>query len=439
MTVELKAPMTEDLVWANVMRPRIPLVYLDLNTIIYIARALSGDTKVPGSYVDLYTAARLAKFEQRAVFPLSGEHLWEISKITNPKQRGDLADILETLSDYNYLLGRTVIAELEFEAGMAKIMGEDISAKSVPLVRPTFGQAFGWVGGMKIRNSTGGDGSDAVRAQMTDADFDKLMARMNYEMERRMLRGPSDEDLEVLRADPNFQPEVAIEGQKQRVQWELDTERVLKEHPKWRRGRLRDVIGAREIVHEWMDMYTRMRIDRRKAGMPDFDPPDDEMRSFMGSMPHTQVAISVKTRYHKNPLHKWTVNDIVDIDAVSIAYAYCEAVFPDKAVRAALQSSKELRTIGTFVPRRPEELTDWLDGLPTVVAPKSVGAPPDPAAGRLGARFDTNLMTPELTGPRQCGRSDARSAGLPGPRRLAAMSAHRHDRASARSGLRYPV
>lgn len=369
MTFQLKAPMTEGLVWANVMRPRIPLVYLDLNTIIFIARALRGDTKVPGSYVDLYKAARLAKFEQRAMFPLSGEHLWEISKITDPKQRGDLADILETLSDYNYLLGRTVIAELEFEAGMAKIMGEDISAKSVLLVRPTFGQAFGWVGGVKIRNSAGGDSSDAVRAQMTDAGFDKLMARMNYEMERSMLRGPSDEDLEVLRADPNFQPEVAIEGQKQRVQWELDTERVLKEDPRWRRGRLRDVIGAREIVHEWMDMFNRMRVERSKAGKPDFDPPDDEMRSFIGSMPHTQVAISVKTRYHKNPLHKWTVNDIVDIDAVSIAYAYCEAVFPDKAARAALLSSKELRTIGTFVPRRPEQLTDWLNGLPTVVAP----------------------------------------------------------------------
>jgi hypothetical protein len=369
VTAELKVPMAKELAWANVMRPRVPLVYLDLNTIIYIARAVSGDTKVSGSYADLYTAALRAKFEQRAMFPLSGEHLWEISKITDPNQRGDIADVLEALSDYNYLLGRTVIAELEFEAGMAKIMGEDISAKSVPLVRPTFGQAFGWVGGMKIRNSAGGDGSDAVRAQMTEADFDKLMARMNYEMERRMLRGPSDEDLEVLRADPNFQPEVAIEGQKQRVQWELDTERVLNEHPKWRRGRLRDVIGAREIVHEWMDMYTRIRIDRRKAGMPDFDPPDDEMRSFMGSMPHTQVAISVKTRYHKNPLHKWTVNDVVDIDAVSIAYAYCEAVFPDKAVRAALQNSKELRTMGTFVPRRPEELTDWLVRLPTVVAP----------------------------------------------------------------------
>lgn len=378
MTVELKAPMTDELVWANVMRPRIPLVYLDLNTIIYIARALSGDTRVPRSYVDLYRGALLAKSEQRAMFPLSGEHLWEISKITNPKQRGDLADILETLSDYNYLLGRTVIAELEFEAGMAKIMGEDISAKSVQLVRPTFGQAFGWVGGIKIRNGAGDDASDAVRAQMTDADFDKLMARMNYEMERRMLRGPPDDDLKDLRADPNFRPEVAIESQKQRVQWELDTERVLTQHSNWRRGRLRDVIGGREIAHEWLDMFARMRIDRRKAGMPDFDPSDDERRSFMGSMPHTQVAISVKTRYHKNPQHNWTVNDIVDIDAVSIAYAYCEAVFPDKAVRAALQNSKELRTIGTFVPRRPEELTDWLNGLPTVAAPNLLVPHPIP-------------------------------------------------------------
>ena len=47
VTAGLMAPMTEELVWANVMRPRIPLVYLDLNTIIYIARARSGDTKVP--------------------------------------------------------------------------------------------------------------------------------------------------------------------------------------------------------------------------------------------------------------------------------------------------------------------------------------------------------------------------------------------------------
>ncbi|MGY4766032.1 hypothetical protein ACXC9Q_03830 [Kribbella sp. CWNU-51] len=361
--------MAEELVWANVMRPRIPLVYLDLHVAIRMARALRGDTKVPAEYLELYQAALRAKLERRAMFPLSGEHMWEIAQITDPKQRGNLADILETLSDYCYLPGRTLIAELEIEAGMAKILGEDISDRSIALVRSTFGHAFGMVGGLNIVNHNGGDASDAVRAQMSDAEFDTLVARMNCEMERNMLRGPSDEDLEQLRTDPAFQPRVAVEGQRSRVEWEQDTERVLNENPKWRRGRLRDLIGAREFVHEWIDMYTRMRIERQKAGLPDFDPPDDELRRFMGAMPHTQVAVSVKTRYHRDPRHNWTVNDIVDIDAVSVAYAYCEAVFPDKAVRHALLSSKELQSIGTYLPRRPGELSEWLNSLPPVIAP----------------------------------------------------------------------
>ncbi|GAA1614291.1 hypothetical protein GCM10009679_18330 [Saccharothrix algeriensis] len=83
---------------------------------------------------------------------------------------------------------------------------------------------------------------------------------------------------------------------------------------------------------------------------------------FMGSMPHTQVAISVKTRYHKDPLHRLTANDIVDIDAVSVAYV-CEAVFPDKAMRASLQSSKECARSGPSfldVPRNsPNGWTDF--------------------------------------------------------------------------------
>jgi hypothetical protein len=48
------APMSEELVWADVMRPQVPLVYLDLNTIIYIAKALRGDETVPTGYGELY-------------------------------------------------------------------------------------------------------------------------------------------------------------------------------------------------------------------------------------------------------------------------------------------------------------------------------------------------------------------------------------------------
>jgi hypothetical protein len=362
--------MRDELVWANVMRPRIPLVYLDLNTIIYIARTLRRAENVPAGFGELYEAALRAKMEKRALFPLGEAHLWEISKITDPKQRGRLAEILENLSDYNYLLGRTVIAELEFEAGIAKVMGEDLSGRTLPLIRPTLGQVFGQVGGMKFVNDAGGEGSDAIRAEVGEAEFDSLLANLNYEFERRMLRGPSDEDLAQLQKDPNFRPEQAIDSHKKRVLWELDTERVLNADPRWRRGRLRDVIGAREIVHEWLDLFNRLRIERMKSGLFPFDPSEEEMRSFMGSMPHTQVAVSIKTRYHRDSGHKWTANDITDIDAMSVAFAYCETVFPDKAIRSALTNSKELAVLGTYVPRRAAELTEWLNALPSVVAPE---------------------------------------------------------------------
>ena len=61
MSGGLKGPISADLVWAKVLRPRIPLVYLDLNTIIYIARALGGQTNVPTGYVELYELAVRAK------------------------------------------------------------------------------------------------------------------------------------------------------------------------------------------------------------------------------------------------------------------------------------------------------------------------------------------------------------------------------------------
>jgi hypothetical protein len=371
--------MAEQLVWANVLRPRIPLVYLDLNSIIYIARRLAGDSRVHPAYMRLYEAAVAAKSDKRALFPLGEAHLWEISRIKDPRQRRDLADVAEALSDYNYLLGRTLIAELEFQAGMAKIMLEDNSANSLALVRPTMGQVFGARGGVRFRNDDGSDGSELVRAGMADSEYDEMMETLNFEFERRILRGPSDDDEQELRQDPSYRPEIAISSHQSRVEWELDTKRTLDDNPGWRRGRLRDVIAAREVVHEWSDLLARLRIARVNSGLRPFDPSDDEMRTFLGSMPHTQVAVSIKSHYHRNEMHNWTANDISDIDALSVAYAYCDAVFPDRAMRAALRNCKELRSIPTFVPSQAEELADWLDARPKVVAPELLVPHPLPA------------------------------------------------------------
>jgi hypothetical protein len=136
----------------------------------------------------------------------------------------------------------------------------------------------------------------------------------------------------------------------------------------WRRGRLRDVVSAREIAHEWLDAINKINSTRANAGQAVLDLGDvTRMRQFMAAMPHTQVAISIKTRYHRNPDHRWTTNDICDIDALSVAYAYCDVVFTDKAARAAL-TSKDLRAFGTILPRTPTELAKWIDQQPRLVS-----------------------------------------------------------------------
>ena len=376
-------PIADRLVWAQVMRPQMPLVYLDMNHFIELARAKVDLSMARSGYSELLDATRRAAHEHRALFPLSGDHLWEMSGIKNPRQRRDVADVMEELSEFNYLFGRTEIAQLEVEAGIEDIFGEPSHPLTLPLIRPTFGQAFGMRGGMTIRNADGSDGTDTARLKMGDDEYEQFIRHANYTVERAMLDGPSDEDLPALRAD-GYNPEKSREGADTRLAFELDlSERLIKD-PHWRRGRLRDVVSAREVAHEWLDTINRVNEQRAHDGKQQLDS-DDDTRRLMAAMPHTQVAISIKTRYHRNPNHPWDTNDITDIDAASVAYAYCDAMFTDKAVRAALANSTELRPIGTYLPRTPADLTDWLDKLPRLAVPDML-VPASTAANLKAAR-----------------------------------------------------
>jgi hypothetical protein len=63
------------------------------------------------------------------------------------------------------------------------------------------------------------------------------------------------------------------------------------------------------------------------------------------------VAISLKTRYHRDGRHQWATNEIHDIDTLAMAAPCCDAVFIDKTVRNALAALSELRPFSTFLPR----------------------------------------------------------------------------------------
>lgn len=361
-------PMAGQLVWPHVVRPRIALVYLDLNHYIFLARTVKGDTSTPAGYERLLEAAVRAYQEQRALFPLSGEHLFEALAIKDPAQRSDLADVMETLSGFRYLLGRPQVAQLEIEAGIEAMLQESPPAPAIPLVGNSFGWPFGMVGGLEIVDNTGRDASTAARREMGVHEYEEFLRRANYTVERAMLEGPPDDRIEELRAN-GYAPETAREGHASRLAFELDLSHKLQAEPRWRKGRLRDVVSAREILHEWSDTFNRIQDQRTEAGRTPFNPSDNDLRNFMAALPHVQVAISLKTAHHRNPHHCWKTNDITDIDAMSVAFTYCDAVFTDKAIRSALANSRELRQIQTHLPRTPVDLADWLDTLPHHPAP----------------------------------------------------------------------
>lgn len=357
-----RVPMASNLVWADLCRPIVPLVYVDLNHFICLARAQAQSTGRV-EYRRLWESALAAATERRACFPLSGEHLFEMYGIKDPKQRRRVADVMEALSSYNYLLGRIEIGQLEVEAGIELALSELPTLPPVPLMRPSFAWTHGAPGGFRLSDIHGRDASDRARTEMGAGKFDAMMRNANYLAERMMLEGPADEDLERL-AELGYAPNAARTEREGRLNFELDLVKRLACEPKWRKGRLRDLVAAREITHDWLAIMNRVQENRAKSGRPVFDPSDSQMTEMLSALPQIQVAISIKTAYHRDPNHRWTTNDITDVDAISVAYAYCDAVFTDKAIRSALRVSRDLRGVPTFLPRTALELAEWLDELP---------------------------------------------------------------------------
>lgn len=369
------APVADELVWANVSRPPVPLVYLDLNHYIQLAKASRAGaghttgtgkaiTVLPG-YDALLDSARRAKLERRAIFPLSSVHFMEVAHaVPSPRQRGHVTDTMEELSDFAYLLGRPSLVQLEITAGLDKLYGTATSYASVPLLQNSALWAFGRNSGFRFVNErTGEDLEPQLRKELGDEAFEKQLAEMNYLRERKLLEGPQDAEVPELRRR-GYAPETYEVGTQSRLDFELETSAILDNDPAWRRGRLRDLVFGREVAHEWMRPLVLHLQQREQDGFRHDDPED--MVALWAAMPQVQVAVSMKTHYHRNPAHGWKINHIADIDALAIAYAYCDAVFTDGEARAALVNSRELRAFGADVFRNAQELADWLDGLPTV-------------------------------------------------------------------------
>jgi len=333
------------------------LVYLDLNHWIALAKASVGHSDGK-RFATTLTACRAAHLGGRAIFVLSATHYMEMDKIKKPEQRGDVARIMEELSGYASLVNRATVMELELAAMLDRSVTEPIVEPEILLLGRGVRHSLGRGSGLTICGPAG-DVTEKVRTQMGAEQFDSLVDKAKFLLDRSVLRGPTADEIGELRAQ-GWQPEAAIQVAENRATQEQKLTPHLDGETKWRRGRLRDVIAARELCIEFQDMLPRA-LARRGISLTDVLDGPASGRQFVRSMPSTEVSIELKTAWHRDPGKNWTANDIYDIDAMSLAVPYCDVVVADKACHNALSAAHLGERMHTALLRNLEQLPDVLD------------------------------------------------------------------------------
>jgi hypothetical protein len=345
------------------MRPAPPvqIVYLDLNHWISLAKAAVGHSD-GARYVDSLETLRRARATGRFVFPLSASHYMEMSGVRNARHRADVAAVMEELSGFASLVDRLVVMRLELEAALDALTSRlGFPYAPVPVVGQGVLQAMGKVGGLLVRNSDGEDVTDEVRGTWPQGPehFDRWRADAERQLDRSVLRGPRDDaEAASLRAD-GWDPTAARRFAEERAAGEREQAGRLAAEPRWRRGRLRDVVAARYVIFEILNMVEEA-LAQRGLEFSDVWTDLDASRRIVDCMPSADVCVTLLTSGHRNPQTAWTPNDIFDIDALSVAVAYCDVVVTERHASRTLQVAGAPKRLGTIVVTALDELVDVL-------------------------------------------------------------------------------
>lgn len=341
--------------------PELPAtVYLDMNHWIYLSKAAKW---LPAGvqYRGALEACRAARTAGKAVFVLAAAHYQEMTKIESPRQRRDLADLMEELSGLTTLLSRQTLIRLEIEELLDHRLGP------VPCVLPRqdllgigVGHAFGTNVRFSLRNTRdGSDATEAGRAMMGAEAFDEMMATINLEVERGLLRGPEDDEIPDLVRYGYVGGTVEQVAQRRADQ---ENEQAARHAgTPWARGvKLTDVVLAREAAVELLDTLLEALLRRGHSGIGVLVSEKADARGLIQSMPISSVAALLKAEQHRNPTRPWKSNDVFDIDALSLAVPYCDIVVTEKNRWHHLRTAKVDEQMNTVVLRRLDDLVPLL-------------------------------------------------------------------------------
>ncbi|MFB8023874.1 hypothetical protein ACFC36_35455 [Streptomyces rubiginosohelvolus] len=350
-----------------------PSVYLDLWVWIRLARAANGAPR-EASDTAVLTAVRDAS-AAGVVFPLSATHYTEIGKITDPRQRADLARIMASVSHCRTMRSRRVLLRHQMLHAMHVSFGRPTFRPSPPRVLG-IGAAWALVGErapLVLRGPSGRVDMDTV------PELRDLLRKANQYAEFQLLAGPRDEEIEDLRR-LGYRPEAMREVTRSRLEWEETYAGMLADDP-ISRHELRVRIQAREILHEHygllQELLAEYRIDlHREIGLAPDRPRSGRprMTAFADRMPSMRIAVDLKAALFSNQTKPWTVNALFDVDALGMAVPYCHVVVPDREMANLLSRSKAGPRTGTRIVTRLRDLPGELADLQTRIHPADGGS-----------------------------------------------------------------
>ena len=337
------------------------LVYLDLNHWITLARVLSGHREGKKNK-DLLDFSLKAVEEKSAIFPISLSIYTEIHKIKDYRRRCNLRKAIEQLSQYVVVTSQAVVATHEIEAVLDRLAGPNPEPiNTMDYLGWGVFRAVGMVGGIKVKSDNGEDITNEARQSFADGPeaFDKIVSKAILELNRRIIDGPSQDEEFELRTQ-GYNPEAILEQYELEAAGEAEWARLLDSEPGWRRGRLRDMVSAREVLIQ-INSILKEGCNKRDVGsLEDLFPSVMDARHAFDSMPSFDASVTLKTSLHRNPMHRWTHNDVHDIHALALTLPYCDIVATDRAMASQAVQSGLASRFNTIVLSDLSDLRQYL-------------------------------------------------------------------------------
>jgi hypothetical protein len=334
----------------NDHKPRT--VYIDINHWYALGRAGAGSPDTPED------AIVLRKLQEevdagRLVIPLSSVTYTELTENPRDHQRKPTADVMLKLSRLATIAPLRKVVDEELARELNRRFGRPAFPVKVPKIGHGALFAFGIPGRLTVTGYTDAD-RDQIEAQMGKTIAD-LKVEVNAFFEYWLLATPRSLRDEI----PGFEPVSTRED----AEAELEEIKVMVGNlhsDKEIASRPMDAISARQYIRDIFDNFKRAMLS---AGFTTSWPfrGKEELTDFLEHLPTQRVTTSLKHQYVKQTSTKWKINHLRDIEALSVAIPYTDAVVTDADVaNAATRGTRLDAEFDTPVFKNLAELVRYL-------------------------------------------------------------------------------